>query len=1104
MCLKTRLLTLTYACYNKGDCEEAIDMKLKFKKTQKLLTLLTSLFLASCTINPAVAPDGGGSGGGGGKNTVPVYQGMTISKTSSLRQNPYALFDGDDDNDDNGNNGQVGDDDNNGNTGDVGDTGDTGNAGDTGDVGDDNPEDEDGHFTDEVDDYGYNEHDQEVEAQVEQLVTIDVETDDEVKYFVQPMETFIIEVHLSNPDQFEIQSFTLNGEKYANYMFKDGSTMELLLLQTTAPSEPGYFDYSIDAIKYIDGTEIKDVDMSQAEKKIKTGVTYNIPPRVSVITPIISTTSAEFNIYIDDFYHILEPKSTYIYLTDGVDIIDQKELVEGNNTVVFSDLYMSTTYQYGIAASFDALDGKGMHTEWLEENVFTTLGAYSFENVHASKDFIFFNLNKTGDVGTIESIKLYDAVTFELIQTIEEGENIFQDLLSDHKYTIYVEFAYERGEDVVHDYVALYNILTEAKVKPIIHVENLTSDKTSISYQIQVEDEDRISNITSVQLLKNGEVVKENGTNLASVFNDLLSDNEYSIKVSYTYNLNDGMGVLEDSVIQNINTVAKIAPQLSIASLDTDKENIAYSINVQDEDAISLITGVELVLNGEVVKSNDNSLSGTFNGLLSDNIYYLRVTYQYDLNDGNGVATNYVEKRINTGAKQAPTVAFTSLDSEQESITYAVSVEDIDQISTIKNIELLLNDQVVDSKDATLLNGTFTNLLSNNDYVVRVNYEYDLNNGSGVTVQSIEQRIHTGAKQAPSVSIVDTMSDKNEIVFGVETEDVDNVLHLDNAELMDGELSIRNITDFDNLKFEDLQSGHKYKIVVNYSYDLNDGNGIQHKSVSYDYLTLVETISVKDIISNNPSIVKTGEMISFRVNFVNPSEIKINTIYINNQPVEVIAGDAIRSAIVEFYPEDTGLVTFAVNKITYTLDGVSISQHTNEEVNVQFPVYTDLKNPTFEPVTSSLYTDDSQGILFHFDNELDYEIDTIDNSKNFRKIDKNTYFIRSTSVNTVTFGYQGFGLSSQTFNYYTNSRTYSEYKVIRTAEEFLSMTDGYYILDADIDLIDSEYLIASQIPFTGYLLGNNHKISNLTQYVNTSNTQYFDAFYSGTFCDVAF
>jgi hypothetical protein len=72
-------------------------------------------------------------------------------------------------------------------------------------------------------------------------------------------EDFIIQIHFDNPNSYEIQSFTINGSKYSSYMFEKGSTMTLLLLKTTAPTTYGNTDYTIDAIKYIDGTTIKDV-----------------------------------------------------------------------------------------------------------------------------------------------------------------------------------------------------------------------------------------------------------------------------------------------------------------------------------------------------------------------------------------------------------------------------------------------------------------------------------------------------------------------------------------------------------------------------------------------------------------------------------------------------------------------------------------------------------------------------------------------------------------------------------------------------------------------------------------------------------------------------
>lgn len=152
-----------------------------------------------------------------------------------------------------------------------------------------NAPDDNGENPEEVD--SHIEHEEEPETEIEDVVHIDVVTDNETKYYVQPNEVFIIEVHIDNPNDYEIQSFTLNGNKYANYMFKEGSTMELLLLETTAPSVSGYVEYSIDAIKYIDGTEIKDIDMSSGNKTIKAGISYTSSPSARITNETVSTTS---------------------------------------------------------------------------------------------------------------------------------------------------------------------------------------------------------------------------------------------------------------------------------------------------------------------------------------------------------------------------------------------------------------------------------------------------------------------------------------------------------------------------------------------------------------------------------------------------------------------------------------------------------------------------------------------------------------------------------------------------------------------------------------------------------------------------------------------
>ncbi len=100
-------------------------------------------------------------------------------------------------------------------------------------------------------------------------------------YYAQKNEDIYIYVHLSNPDGFEILSFTLNGVKYSSYMFEDGSDLETLILKYNVGDVEGVQQYTIDAIKYADGDELKDVRMD-GEKTIEvlvgsndTNVTFN-------------------------------------------------------------------------------------------------------------------------------------------------------------------------------------------------------------------------------------------------------------------------------------------------------------------------------------------------------------------------------------------------------------------------------------------------------------------------------------------------------------------------------------------------------------------------------------------------------------------------------------------------------------------------------------------------------------------------------------------------------------------------------------------------------------------------------------------------------------
>lgn len=404
----------------------------------------------------------------------------------------------------------------------------------------------------------HSDHLDEVENNIEDIVKIESKTD-EVEYYVSTNETFIIQVHLSNPKQYEIQSFTLNGEKYANYMFKEGSTMELLLLEVTAPSTPGYYEYTIDAIKYIDGTDIKDVRM-KGDKTIKTGVAYESAPKAIVTSKEISTTYINLEIEIEDEDSLIGENPLDIYLSDGKEVVDVKDLHVGSNSITFNNLKNSTPYEYGIAATYDMVNGEGLHSEWLFTDKFSTLGAFSFANVEVSKESISFDIIKNVEIGSVEKVSLYDTKTNELVSVGDANTRKFDGLLSNHEYSLYIDFNYKSD---IHEYSdwCVQKVMTEAYTKPTIEVFYIVTTDESIEGIYSLIDLDNIGNITSVELYEEASLVEES-KNKEIKFTSLKYYTEYKILFTFTYDLNDGNGIIEDYFEYEVKT----APHLSLNS----------------------------------------------------------------------------------------------------------------------------------------------------------------------------------------------------------------------------------------------------------------------------------------------------------------------------------------------------------------------------------------------------------------------------------------------------------------------------------------------------------------------------------------------------------
>ncbi len=621
-------------------------------------------------------------------------------------------------------------------------------------------------------------HGKGLEKKINEIVDIEVAADSEVRYYVRPSETFIIEVHISNPNNYEIQSFTLNGKKYANYMFKEGSTMEVLLLEVTAPASSGYVEYTIDAIKYIDGTEIKDVDMSSGDKSIKAGVAYPTAPTAEITSQTIATTALDLAVQVTDPHDLIGDNTLAIYLSDGEQIVDQQPLQVGDNTVTFTDLLMSKTYEYGIITAYDLVDGRETHAEWLLTDQITTMGAFAISDVAPTKDSISFEVSRIGEIGEINTVSLYDATTNELVESAGADVRTFSNLLSNHTYNLYVDFSYTVDNTEVRDWVAAKEITTASKQVPTPSFGEVTADKGSISYSVNVTDPDNILTVTRVELLLDTESVGENGTALSGTFDGLLSNTKYTVRVTYTYDLGEGQGAVVETVAKDIKTRAKTAPTLTFDTCTSDKSSVSYAINTRDVDGILSVSKVELLKGTESVRENGTALSGIFDGLLSNNKYTVRVTYTYDLGDGQGAITKSATKELTTMAKNSPSFTFSNIAVTDTQMSGLVTMKDTDAVGSMISADLYQDTVLVQKNTSREL--SFTGLSYYTDYKIVVSYAYDLNDGRGTQKSTVAHNFTTSPYlQFNNCSVINTsaVSDGETIFLQVNITNPNRVVY---------------------------------------------------------------------------------------------------------------------------------------------------------------------------------------------------------------------------------------------------------------------------------------------------------------------------------------
>lgn len=611
-------------------------------------------------------------------------------------------------------------------------------------------------------------------------------------------------------------------------------------------------------------------------------------------------------------------------------------------------------------------------------------------------------------------------------------------------------------------------------------------------------DPDFIATFKSVDIYLGKALVKQITSYKEVVVDGLLAENTYKVVVTFEKDLNTG--IQDSSYTYYVTTDKYEKPTIDI-SLYSSKTSISYDYILNDPFSIAIFVGAEIYFNNE--KLSDTS-SNIFEGLYSDNIYTVKLLFLCDYHNGNEQVLETFEEKIRT--LQVSDITFNiNVDAQKTKILYQHSIVDVDNIASIKEVRLYHGNKLIKT-NTSLDNKSFDKLYSNTIYRIVYIVEKDYHNNASIIITEYEKEVITKSLDAPRVNMILT-STVDTISYEFESIDNDDILNLDKLDIYYNNTLIKSITSFTN-HISGLEANKKYRLVLTYSYDLNDLQGKVTKEEVKEYSTLVSILEVKNVNLVDTENPKTNQNINVNIELNNPSRAKVTTITINGIVSPVIGGDGISNAIVSVKTlRESGEMKIVVNKLGYSINDNLIETLINKNNTLIVNVFSrlDIVEITLVDGTEFNKQDLDKGYVIKIDNPNGYIVKRIMFSsdidisleKDTLKIIDDNHLFASFLVFTSNKKCDIVSLTYMDTNGNETTRIYSDtielsytdivadidtnallVHEVSTPEEFMNMKEHYiYELACDIDMTGYKW---EPYKFYGYFNGKGHIIKNLS------------------------
>ena len=358
-----------------------------------------------------------------------------------------------------------------------------------------------------------------------------------------------VNIALKNEDLLTITSVTINETIYENSTFENASTKEKIIIKLNVGTAPGVTNYTINSIKYSDGSLEKSVTINK-NKTAKVGIYSENQVAVEVSNVEIGLNSVSLKAIVSDAYNLIPQSSGTLkaVIFDGENILQEKTLTTNENTITFDALNKNTLYQYAIVGYYDDLTENGFTMNVLYKDAFYTDSILLFDNVKVGYDSACFELKWNNSIQNknLTSLKLYDNNTF--IKDIDTSNCEITNILSNRTYTIIAEYVYNNNTESVQ-----LEITTCAKQEPIVNI-TAKIEGINVVYNVVVNDANSLLNVSKVEFWRDGNMIMNLTYNTKYTFTNM--QGTLGLKIYYNYDLNDGNGIVEkvvDAWIENRN-----------------------------------------------------------------------------------------------------------------------------------------------------------------------------------------------------------------------------------------------------------------------------------------------------------------------------------------------------------------------------------------------------------------------------------------------------------------------------------------------------------------------------------------------------------------------